>query len=98
MLREFRNDYGFSLKDCERLSGIASQRISEFERKEDTRQYFVTKQMSKYIQWVKEYRSKHLTVREMADCLAYENKQKEKSKKLHQNLNFGKYQRFEIIF
>ena len=82
MLKQFRKDYGLTQKDCERLSGIPRQSIAYFEEKEDRKNYFVTKQMSRYIDWVRQYKASHMSIRETAECLAEqvekENQQKNK--------------------
>lgn len=76
MFIEFRKDYGLSQNECEKLSGISHQRISEFERIEKKRRFKVTKKMCDYAKFIKEYRATHLTTREMAEQLAEENKGK----------------------
>ena len=86
MLKQFRKDYGFTLKDCERLSGFSRQSISYFEEKEDRKKYFVTNKMSKYIDWVRKYRATHLSIKEMAECLEEEAIKKEISKTIWQKI------------
>ena len=87
MLKEFRNDYGFTLSDCARLSGTPRQSIAEFELREKKKGYFVTKKMSKYIEWTRKYRASHMTVKETAENLAMETeRKKQKNKTLWQKI------------
>lgn len=67
MFNEFRKDYALTITECERLSGIPHQRISEFEKAERNRRFKITKRMSDYARFIKEYRATHLTIREMAE-------------------------------